>query len=145
MAETVSTHLLQVGDEMEPLEFAVTPELNQQYLYALEDYHPRYIERSATDPALVHSALLLNMSNRTRSPSFHLAPGWAAIHASEESSFINPGQVGKKFKVTWKVVDRYEKRGRLWQEIDTLIVDEDGTEILRRRIVSTFAFSEQGK
>jgi hypothetical protein len=29
---------------LEPLEFVVTPELNQQYLYAVEDFHSWYIE-----------------------------------------------------------------------------------------------------
>lgn len=145
MADKVFTHLLQVGDVMDPLEFSVTPELNQQYLYSEEDYNPRYIEGDGSGGAIVHPGLLLNMSNRTRSPSFYLAPGWAAIHASEETKFINPGRVGKKFKVTWKVAAAYEKRGRTWQAIDTLMVDEDGTEILRRTMHSTFASPEVGK
>ena len=46
MSEKKSGHLMKVGEEFEPLEFLVTPEMNQQYLYAEEDFHPRYIEAS---------------------------------------------------------------------------------------------------
>ena len=51
----------------------------------------------------------------------------------EEVEFLNPGKVGKKFRVTWKVVEEYEKRDKLYTVIEGLIVDEDGREILRRK------------
>ena len=139
MSEKKSAHLMDVGEEFEPLEFLVTPELNQQYLYAVEDYHPRYIEESEIGPPLVHPGFLLNMSNNTRSPSFHLPPGWAEIHAAEDTEYLNPAEVGKKLRVTWKVVRTFEKRGRPWHVLDILIVDEDGVEILRRKMTNTFA------
>lgn len=139
MSEKKSAHLMGVGEEFEPLEFIVTPELNQQLLYGEEDYHPRYIESSKSGPPLVHPGLLLNMSNNTRSPSFHLPPGWAEIHAEEDTEYLNPARVGKKLRVTWKVVEAYQKRGRPWHVLDILIVDEDGVEILRRKMTNTFA------
>jgi hypothetical protein len=142
MSEKKSAHLMEVGEEFEPLEFLVTPELNQQYLYAEEDYHPRYIEESESGPPLVHPGLLQNMSSNTRSPSFHLPPGWAEIMAADETEYINPARVGKKLRVTWKVVDIYKKRGRPWHVVDILVVDEDRVEILRRKMTNTFASRE---
>ena len=116
-------------------EFCVTAEFNQQYLEAVEDYHPRYQQ-------IVHPALLIAQSNVTRSPSFQLPPGMAAVHAKEEVEYLNPGRVGKTFWVCWKVVDVYEKRGRQYQVKEVLITDEDGTEILRRRIIDTYISGE---
>ena len=142
MPEKRSAHLMEVGEEFEPLEFLVTPELNQQYLYAAEDFHPRYIEKSEAGPPLVHPGLLLNMSNNTRSPSFHLPPGWAEIHAAESTEFLNPAKVGKRIRVTWKVIEAYEKRGRPWHVVDILVVDEDEAEIMRRKMVNTYASKE---
>jgi hypothetical protein len=139
MAEKKSAHLFKVGEEFEPLEFVVTPELNQQYLYAEEDFHPRYIEATRKGPALVHPGILYNMSNNTRSPSFFLPPGWGEIHAGEETEFINPARVGKKIRVTWKVIDTFEKRGKPWHVLDILIVDEDGVQIMKRKMTNTFA------
>ena len=142
MAEIKSAHLMQVGEGFEPLEFTVTPELNQQYLYAEEDYNTRYIEETESGPPQVHPGLLLNMSNNTRSPSFTLPPGWAEIHAAEDTEYLNPARVGTKLRVTWKVMEAYEKRGRPWHVLDILIVDEDGVEILRRRMTNTFVSQE---
>ena len=139
MADPKSAHQLQVGEEFEPFEFVVTPELNQQYLYAEEDFHPRYIEGDGSAPALVHPGLLLNMSNNTRSPSFVLPGGWAEIHAAEETLYLRPARLGRRLRVTWQVVEAYEKRGRPWHVLDVRIVDEDGGEILRRKMTNTFA------
>ncbi len=129
---------VRVGEEFEPLEFCVTPEFNQQYLEAVEDYHSRYLKETEGGPPTVHPALLINYSNVTRSPSFYLPPGMAAVHAKEEVEFLSTGRVEKTFRVCWKVVDVYEKRGRPYQVKETLIVDEDGIEILRRRITDTY-------
>jgi len=139
MTEKKSAHLFKVGEEFEPLEFVVTPELNQQYLYAEEDFHPRYIETTREGPPLVHPGILYNMSNNTRSPSFFMPSGWGEIHAGEETEFLNPARVGKKIRVTWKVLKTFEKKGRPWHVLDILIVDEDGIQIMKRKMTNTFA------
>ena len=138
MAERKGADQVGIGQEFEPYEFRVTPEFNRQYLEAEEDYHPRYLQETDAGLPIVHPALLINHSNVTRSPSFHLPPGMAAIHAKEEVEFLNPGRVGKTFRVSWKVVDMYEKRVRPYQVKEALIVDEDGVEILRRMITDTY-------
>ena len=133
-----STDQLEVGEELEPLEFVVTPEFNKQFLDALEDHHPRYLQETKLGPPVVHPGLLVNYSNRTRSPSYYLEPGVATVHAKEEIEFINPARVGKKLTVSWKVSEKYEKRGRLYSVVDVLIKDEDGMEILKRKLTSIF-------
>ncbi len=136
MSEPKSAHIMDVGERFAPLEFVVTRELNEQYLYAEEDYSAIYLD--AEDP-IAHPGLLLNMSNNTRSSSFHLPQGWAEIHAAEETNYCNPARVGKRLTVTWEVVEKFEKRGRPWHVLDILIADEDGLEILRRKMTNTFA------
>lgn len=130
---------------LEPLEFTVTPELNQQYLYAVEDFRSCYIEETELGPPIAHPALLLNMSNGTRSPSYSQPPGRAGFHARDETFFYNTARLGKKFRVTWNPIGSYEKRGRPYTVNDTLIVDEDGLEILRRLNHSTVASQEHKK
>jgi len=138
MKEKKFTDQLDVGDEMEPLEFQVTSEFNKQYLDALEDNNPIYTEKNDFGASIVHPGLLINYSNTTRSPSFQLSPGVAAVHAKEEVQFMNPARVGKIFKVTWKVVEKYEKRGKIYHVKDILMKDEDGVEILRRKSTGIF-------
>ncbi len=139
MAGRKPANELGVGEGFEPFEFVVTPELNQQYLYAGEDYHPRYWRETDAGPPIVHPGLLLNLSNHTRSPSFFLPPGWAGVHAAEETSLMNPARVGQRLRVTWEILEAYEKRGKPYQKIDIWITDEDGVQILRRIYEGTYS------
>ena len=130
--------LYKTGEKFEPLEFRVTPEWNAQFREALEAHYSRYEKKTAGGSPLVVPGLFIGNSNVTRSPGFRLDPGMAAVHAKEEVEFVRPGRVGKKFKVTWNIVDYYEKRGRPFQVKEAMIVDEDGATILRRRIIDTY-------
>ena len=131
------TDLLKPGDELEALEFHVTREFNENYLHAVEDLHPRYQEATEAGPALVNAGLLVNNSNLTRSPSFHLPDGVAAVHTHEVIEFVGLGRVGDTFRVTWKVVDSYERRGRHYQVMEALVAGPAGG-VLRRTSTNTF-------
>ena len=138
MAEKKRTDQLGVGEELEPCQFRVTPEFNRQYLEAVDDYHQRYLGETEFGPPVVHPALFINYSSITRSPSFYLPRGMAAVVAKDEIEYLNPGRVGKRFRISWKVVDTYTKRGRPYQVTEIWVVDEDGMEILRRRMNCTY-------
>lgn len=138
MTEKKLAHQMSVGDEFEPFEFTVTPELNQQYMFAVEDFHPRYWLEHDSGAPLVHPALLLNMSNNARSPSYYLPPGVGNLQSHDLVQFLHHARVGKSLRVTWKVVDRYEKRGLVFEAREARMVDEDGVEILRRKLTGTF-------
>ena len=131
-------HELQAGDEYAPLEFVVTPDLNQQFLYAVEDFNPIFLEGRDGRPPLVHPVLLMHMSPRTRSPSYRQAPGMGSAFARDRSRYLNGGYVGSRFRVTWKVTNTYEQRGKIYQDYVALVQDESGRDILRRELASTF-------
>jgi len=143
MSEKTSIDLREVGEELEPLEVQVTQEFNDCYLDAVEDHNPRYMRETEFGPPVVHPALLFNWTNITRSPSYYERPGVVSIAASGEAEFLNPGRVGKTFRISWKIVDKYEKRGKLWMDREVLVVDEDGLEILRRRDSAVYPMTER--
>ncbi|HBK81319.1 MAG TPA: hypothetical protein DDZ83_16920 [Nitrospinae bacterium] len=131
-------HELQPGDRYDPLEVRVSPELNQQILFAQEDFDPRYFDETEFGPPHVHPTLLLMFSANTKSPSFRLAPGTGSILAEATTEFFNPAHVNKKLHISWKITDTYEKRGRNYQVMEASMVDEDGMKILRRDLHLTF-------
>jgi len=141
-ADSTIQHTPEGAPQPEPLEYLVTPELNQQFCYGEEDFHPRYIEETRFGPPIAHPALLLNWSNGTRSPSYRIASGRAGLHSRDHTFFYNPARVGKKIRVTWKGIGSYERRGRPYSVGETLIVDEDGLEIIRRLNYGTTASQE---
>jgi|TARA_Y100000031_G_C8093455_1_gene325270 acyl dehydratase len=127
----------EVGEELEPFVFKVTPEFNQRFIDAVEEDDPRYTEGADGGGPIVHPGLFLNQTNSTRSPSYFLPEGVAGIHAKDEVEFFAPGRVGKTFTANWKVADCYEKRGRVFRVIDCVVVDEDGVTIMRKKMTTT--------
>jgi hypothetical protein len=137
-------HEMLVGESYAPLEFVVTPSMNEQLLFAVQDYHPRYWRQTAEGPPIVHPVLFLQMSPRTRSPSWRLAPNMGSVLGREHTEFCAPGYVGRQFRVAWTILDVYEKRGRPYHKTATVITDDQGRRILRRELHSTF-FLRHGK
>ncbi len=135
---TTYAHELEPGDIYEPVTFTVTPEFNQQFLYALEAFHPRYLDDLDGSGPLVHPVVMLHYSPRTRSPSFLLAPGMGSVFARDHTRFLHPARVGHTFRTTWRITAVYEKRGRLYQDYLAEIHDADGTPVLWRAMTSVF-------
>jgi acyl dehydratase len=119
------------------MDFVVDAEMNGVYLDALEGHHLRYLRASGGRPPVVHPGLLLNQSNITKSPTYLVGADEAHIHAREETEFLNPAFVGTRLHVAWTTADRYERRGRPYLVTTVLIRDEDGRDILRRRMWNT--------
>ncbi|MBW1798994.1 MAG: hypothetical protein JRJ21_11510 [Deltaproteobacteria bacterium] len=55
------------------------------------------------------------------------------VHAKQETEFINPLPLGKPARIFTKIADKYVKRNKGYIVIESLIVDEDGVEIMRTR------------
>jgi hypothetical protein len=131
-------HELRAGDQYAPLEFVVTPELNQQFLYAVEDFDSRYLLGRDDKPPLVHPVVLLHMTPRTRSPSYRQAPGMGSAFARDRSRYVNPAYVATPLRVTWTITSTYEQRGKIYQDYVAAVHDADGVLILQRELASTF-------
>ena len=127
-------HELEPGDEYAPLEFVVTGEMNQQFMFAQEDFDPRYFDRGDDRTARVHPSVLLQMAANTKSPSFKLAPGTGSILSEAETTFIAPVAVGARLTVNWHVTRAYEKRGRRYYVMVATITGEDGALVLERTL-----------
>lgn len=127
------------GDTYAPLRFRVSAETNEQYLFALADYSPEYLGTSG--PAQVHPVLLLHMSARTRSPSFRLAAGMGSVFAKDRVTFHRPAFVDEWLDVHWTIREVYERKGRLYQGLDTRVLNGEGGVVLYRDAHSVFLVS----
>lgn len=137
-------HELEVGEECAPLTYSVSAELNQQILFAQEDFDSRYISGVDDAPPLVHPAILLQMAADTRSPSYRLAPGTGSILAKAEEEFLRPVRLGDTLTVRWRVTGKYEKRGRHYHVMVAETTDEDGVPVFRRTLHLTFGGRKHG-
>jgi len=133
---------MEPGDFFDPFEFTVTPELNQQYCFAEEDFHPRYTVGVDGGKPMAHPGFMLNMSNSTKSPSHWMPPGYMGLQAGEDNEFIAPMYEGEHFKVTWQITKTWEDHGRIFRLTDTKVIDDDG-EIRLRRFSKSGAYSKE--
>ena len=131
----VTADKLKVGDKLKTLVITVTPELNQQFLEAMD------CDSSFYD-YFVHPALLIGFSNITRSPSYKLDDGVAAIHVQDEIEFYGVGKVGDTFSIDWEVISTYHKRDKHWQDreyqVKEAIIRSGDKRIIQRRITDIF-------
>jgi acyl dehydratase len=134
---TKFAHELEPGDAYESLEFVASSEMNQQILFAQEDFDQRFTGTGAR----VHPALLLQMAANTKSPSFRLAQGTGSILSEAQTEFIRPVAVGTRLRVDWRVTQQYEKRSRRYYIMMAEIVDAGGALVLRRDLHLTFTRS----
>jgi len=86
MAEIKRADQVRVGEEFVPYEFRVTPEFNQQYLEAVEDHHPRYIQA-------VHPAPPLDCPEQChKKPIFSIATRYGCCSRKGAGRILQPGQ-----------------------------------------------------
>jgi hypothetical protein len=124
---------IKIGDHAD-FTTVVTPELNEQFLFAQHDYHERYW---LGERPLVHPGLLASMS----SLEFRVKPtsGWSGLAARDVVRFLGPAYVGEKLLVTWTAVDFIEKRGRPYFIKKSNITSRDrGSPVLERLAYTTY-------
>ena len=130
-------HELQAGEHYAPLDYVVSPDLNQQFLYSVEDFDPIYLGLDGRR-AFVHPVLLLHMMPRTRSPSYREAPGMGSAFARDRTWFTGPAYVGEPLRVLWTITATYEKRGKIYQDYVSVTQNAEEKELVRRELSSTF-------
>jgi hypothetical protein len=124
----------EIGDEYEPLETAITEEIAGIYLFANDDYHPWYMEDSPFGGRIVPLNLLIKQAIQ-QFYLYYATPSGGTLHAKHGAEFINPLKLGKNFRMTGSLVDRYSRKGRDFFVSEFLAVDEDGTEIARIKTI----------
>jgi hypothetical protein len=132
-----SANEMQEGEAFEGLTFTVSPEFNEQYLFAQADYPEQY-RSSREKPAKVYPALLMQMLAQTRSPGYWIPSGLGAVVGSTTTKFFRPAWVGETYKVTWTVTKLYEKRGKRYHEVEATLFDDDGNVIMERLLQLTY-------
>ncbi len=132
----ITADKLNVGEFLEPLVLKITPEINQQILESVGCNDKRYKE-------LVHPSLLIGFSNLTRSPSYRLEDGVAAVHTNDEVEFLKEVKVGETITIEWVVTDIYYKRNRDWKDMkhQTILINVINNVkelVLRRRMTDVY-------
>ncbi|MDD4859523.1 MAG: MaoC family dehydratase [Dehalococcoidales bacterium] len=116
-------------------EVVLTPELNKQYMDALEDHNPLYQEDSPYGVAIAHPGLLHELAFEAMMRTFPVAPpkGQATAHAQQDTEMFYPVRIGTKVKVEVRLSEQTVKRERNYLLYESRIIDESGRMVLSSR------------
>ena len=120
-----------VGEGMPELHVVFDEDMQGRFLAALKEENPWYYRESPWGGPITYHPLLDDAPMEATMHRYQYPFGF--VHARQETEFINPLPLGKPARITTKVTDKYEKRGKGYIVIESLIVDEDGVEIMRTR------------
>lgn len=128
-----------VGQDLGVLERAITPELVQWYLGAIEDDHPWYHGDSPFGGPVAPALVIHNPAyDSGRTNAWYLPNRYGNLHAKQRWELFNPIMVGERIRNRALVVDRYLKRDRAFVVAEALLSDLSGLPLGRCRSTQSF-------
>jgi acyl dehydratase len=118
-----------IGEEFGPLEIVITDHALKSYAYAIDDYHPWYLDDSPFGGPVAPAALL------TRPLLDLLQLGYdatrlRALHVREELELFGPLKVDQRVSLRARVEDRFVKRGEPYVVLVAWACDEHGKTLI---------------
>lgn len=127
------------GEEFEPLEFEMTPEVVGFDCLAIDDRHPWYTQDSPFGGRIVppvdaqFCGIRLAVKRRDGALTGTLFQKPSIIHYMYDAEYFEPAKLGETVKITGRCKKCYEKRGRGYMDFEYEIHGEDGRLICRYR------------
>ena len=122
---------LQVGQKVGAVAIAVSDAMVDAYAAAVGDSNLLFMERDAAGRRIAHPELLPKLAmDSLWMPLFDRMPN---IRARQAYTFLAPVRTGETYTAVGAVVDKYEKRGRLFVVFEAIFKDARGEEVLRDR------------
>ena len=122
---------LQVEDTLPEMEVVYDEDMQGRFLAALQEENPWYYRESPWGGPITYHPLLDDAPMEAAMYQYQYP--FSFVHARQETQFIHPLPLGKLARVITKIADKYIKRDKGYIVIESLIVDEDGVEIMRTR------------
>jgi acyl dehydratase len=122
---------LQVGETVGEVVLTITEEMVDAYAEAVGDFNPLFMENDITGRRIAHPELLPKIATDILwVPMFERMPN---IRAKQAYTYLEPVRTGLTYRASGSVVEKYEKRGKLFLVFEAIFRDEGGKEVLRDR------------
>ena len=131
---------VQVGEEFTSTQLLITPELIEDYLYAVDNDDPLFAPDPESGEQLAPPTIAGNQVLSLRKEKYVVRGG---LHAKQEFEFLRPIKAGMRVWSKGKIVDKYWRRGKGYVVTEFVTMDENGVELVRGRI--THALVKTGR
>ncbi len=122
---------LELGKELPEMKVAYDENMQGRFLVALKEENPWYYSESPWGVPITYHPLLDDAPMEAAMHCYQYP--FSFVHAKQETEFLNPLPLGKPARIFTKIVDKYVKRDKGYIVIESLIVDEDGVQIMRTK------------
>lgn len=122
---------LKIGESLPEMEIVYDEDMQGRFLAALQEENPWYTKASPWGGPITYHPLLDDAPMESAMHRYQYP--FSFVHARQETEFINPLPLGKPARVSTRIADKYVKRDKGYIVIESLVVDEDGVEIMRTR------------
>lgn len=119
---------IHIGEILGEKEVLITDEMIRTGAQAIESTHAWYFEDSPYGGRIAPPTIFDNDTLRILDEGYER---FGSIHAKQAWEFTYPARLGKKVKLTVRVVDKYVRRDRPYLVMELVAVDEDGLELCR--------------
>lgn len=134
MEKTLRFADVRVGEELESVTVEVTGDMVGEYGEILGDKNPYYARNEDFAGPIGPPSMASILASKPFDARYNPEPG--GIHAKQEFEFHNPILPGTEVRISGKVVDKYEKRGRKYIVFETRIEDEEGRLLVKSKSYS---------
>ncbi|MEE8540479.1 MAG: hypothetical protein V3S66_02360 [Desulfobacterales bacterium] len=124
-------HKIEKDETLPEINILYDENMQGRFLAALQEENPWYYKESPWGGPVTYHPLLDDAPMEATMHRYQYP--FSFVHARQETEFINPLPLGKPARVITKIADKYVKREKGYVVIESLIIDEDGVEIMRIR------------
>jgi acyl dehydratase len=113
----------------------VTPEVNELYLYSLDDDNEWYRSTSPFGRPLAHPIALLQLGTRPLLRQFPVSipKGESSLHAKMDVEYLGPVFLDLPYSMEGRLAEKYARRGRRYLVTEGRFTGDDGVEVVRFR------------
>ena len=122
---------IEKNETMPEMNILYDEDMQGRFLAALQEENQWYYKESPWGGPVTYHPLFADAPMEATMHRYQYP--FSFVHARQETEFINPLPLGKAAQVITKIADKYVKRDKGYVVIESLIVDEDGVEIMRIR------------
>ena len=121
-----------VGEELGYRDFEVSEEQVERNAWANDDYHPWYMEGSPFGGRLVSPVYLSLYDGPELFYGYYAYPSEGSLFAKQEFEYRKPVLVGREYRMSGRIEDISERRGRTFLRMAVSVVDrQSGDEVMR--------------
>lgn len=130
MADLLRYDNVEPGQSLGSIEYTISPEQAERYAASLRDETGWAGANSPFGRPVAPPGMLANDYVRLLASSYEFKGG---VHAKQETTYLKPPPVGERLTVTGQIIEKYERRDKLWIVVETTTTDASGEIVARSR------------